>query len=339
MPKRLKEPHSKFYKRQTKHNGERWQGIVMYYDTETGKRRQTAQTFATMSEAEKWSRHTEMEFRTNPNRKPPSAETLGDYLIRWLAVKETMNIEASTFRSYREMATHSIRELGHKPLKSLTTMGIQQFYVSLSQGKRLSVRTVNYVHTVLKMALNDAVEWDLIPKNPAAKAKARLGKRKTALRIPTPEETVRLLTVTTGTRWYALWVWFSITGTRLGEALALRWIDIDWSNKKATIRQAISGDAAKRAIKTPKSERGVRTIALGSRLLTVLRAHQQTQADAREIAGDQWEDSGLVFTTLQGKMLEKRYIERVFKQALAKADLPDEIRVHDMRHYGYPCVM
>jgi hypothetical protein len=59
MPNRPKEPHSKFYKRQTKH-GERWQGIVIYYDVDTGQRRQTAETFATNREAEGWARQTEM---------------------------------------------------------------------------------------------------------------------------------------------------------------------------------------------------------------------------------------------------------------------------------------
>lgn len=41
---------------------------------------------------------------------------------------------------------------------------------------------------------------------------------------------------------------------------------------------------------------------------------------------------GLVFTTFQGKMLSKRYIDRAFKDALKRAGLPESIRVHDLRH-------
>ena len=328
MPQRAKEPHAVDPR---KLDSGRWQARVTYYDPETGKRRETSQTFATEREAKKWSREQEMAYRADPNRKPPSDETLGKYLARWLTIKEASPIERKTLDSYRQMAAHSIRELGTRPLKNLTLLDIQQFYVTLSQQNK-SARTINYVHTVLKMALEDAVEWGLLAKNPAAKAKARLGRRETALRIPTPEEMAQLLDATQATRWYPLWAWLVTTGSRLGEALALQWDDIDWVKGQVTIQRALSGDAGKRVLKTPKSARGIRTLALGPRLVAVLQNHQREQTVWRELAGDQWQEDDYVFTTRQGKVLSKRYIDRVFKQALVAANLPDDIRVHDLRH-------
>ena len=328
---RAKEPHAKDPR---KLQSGRWQARVTYYDPETGKRLETSKTFDTERAAKKWGREQEMQYREDPNRKPPSEETVGAYLNRWLTIKSTLNLADKTLTSYREMAAHSMRELGGTSLKSLTPLQIQQFYAGLAQTRHLSARTIRYVHTVLKMALNDAVEWGLMPINPANRVKVSTasGVQSRALRIPSPQEMAQLLQANQDTRWYPLWVWFVTTGSRLGEALALRWGDIDWDRRTVTIQQAISGDAAKRVIKTPKTASGSRTLALGPRLVAVLKVYAAHQQEWRGLAGGAWHETGLVFTTLQGKMLSKRYIDRAFKAALKRAGLPDSIRVHDLRH-------
>lgn len=219
-----------------------------------------------------------------------------DFLTHWLGVKGAAGLSVKTVASYREMAAHAMRDLGQKRLKALTTMDIQSFYSALVMERGLSLRTVNYVHTVLKMALNDAVDWGLLPGNPAAKARARAPRvRSQTLRVPTSEEVSRLLETARDTRWYPLWAWFIITGTRLGEALALQWVDIDWEAQMVTIRRAVSGDAGSRKVKTPKSESGYRKIALGSDLLAILREHRAAQEQLREVAGEDWQETDLVF--------------------------------------------
>lgn len=98
------------------------------------------------------------------------------------------------------------------------------------------------------------------------------------------------------------------------------------------IGQALSGEGAHRRIKTTKTAKGTRIIALGPRLMAILAAHRQTQQVLCEAAGPKWEESGLVFTTVHGKFLSEVNIDRVFKKALVRAGLPDDIRVHDLRH-------
>lgn len=87
-----------------------------------------------------------MLYRQDANRKPPRAETVGAYLERWLAIKKTLNLAEKTLSSYRQMAAHSIRELGNKTLKSLQPLQIQLFYADLDT-RQLSARTIRYVHT------------------------------------------------------------------------------------------------------------------------------------------------------------------------------------------------
>ena len=213
-----------------------------------------------------------------------------------------MTIEAETVLGYRQRADHIQRDLGTIPLKQLTPMDIQAFYAHLTEDRHLSARTVNFTHTVLKMALQDAVEWGVILRNPAAKAKAkaRPGLRTQTLRIPTPEEMAQLIRANRQTRWYPLWVWFVVTGSRLGEALALQWQDIDWEKGQVTIRRALSGDAARRILKHPKSASGIRTLQMGPKLTRILQEHARNQQDWQRLAGSQWVESGHVFTTQQG---------------------------------------
>ncbi len=329
MANRVKEPYAVEPRRLA---SGRWKGRVVRYNPDDGKRLEMNRTFDTKREAKQWAEVEAAKYREDPNRKAPSEQGLGKVMEDWLAIKRTLNLTDKTLTSYREIAAHIVRELGDTPVKNLSPLQIQQFYAHLAQSRQLSPRTIRYVHTVLKMALNDAVDWGTIPTNPAAKVKVAVGTRSKTLRIPTPEEMAELLKANQDTRWYSLWVWFVTTGSRMGEAVGLRWSDINWERQSVTIQQAVSGDAAKRVIKTPKTVSGRRTLALDHRVVAVLQEYKEQQQDWRDRAGAEWQDTGLVFTTFQGKMLSKRSVDRAFKSALAQAGLPGTIRVHDLRH-------
>lgn len=206
----------------------RWKGRVQYWDLDTGQRKETTRTFATEREAKKWNREEERRLQENPRSHVAATQTVAEVLTQWMTTVKGQ-VDPNTYRSYQQMANHSIREWAERPIQALTTLEIQQFYTRLGQTR--SSRTVNYVHTVLQMALEAAVDWDIIPKNPAAKAKAPRGTRK-PLRIPSPEEMEQLLRATQGTRWFILWAWCVVTGTRMGETLGLTWDAIDWDRQE-----------------------------------------------------------------------------------------------------------
>jgi integrase len=309
-----------------------WKGRVVVYDPDTGRRREITRTFPTKTAARQWAEREAVQYRDDPLRRRPTEETVGAYLARWLDIKGTTGLAAKTLASYRQMAQHVVNALGPRPLKAVTPFDVQQFYARLAQDLHLSVRTVRYVHTVFKMACADAVTWGLLAKNPAAQAKVRAPRASDALRVPTPQEMTQLLAATQGSRWFPLWAWLVFTGTRLGEALALQWGDIDWAQGTATVQRAISGEGAARVIKEPKTPRGRRTISLGPTLLAILREWQAHQARWRDAAGGRWEPGDWVFTTTTGRLLGQRHVVRAFKQALVRAQLPGDIRVHDLRH-------
>ncbi len=325
MPNRPKEPHAKDPR---KLDSGRWQARVTYYDPDTGKRRETSQTFATEREAKKWSREQEMAYREDPNRKPPSVQTLTEFFPEWLKTVEAQGLAAKTVRDYRQMAAHPLNAFGHKALKSITTWDIQQLYTAMAETH--SSRTVNYVHTVLNRALSDAVDWGLISVNPAAKAKAPRGQRKPVV-ILTPSEARHFLEVTQGTRWYTLWALMLHTGLRPGEAIAVRWQDIHWDTNTLHVMQAVSGDGSRKVVGPTKTERSTRPIALGPHILQLLRSRQMEQQN-EQAAGARWEDHDLVFATYEGKLLSPRNVARNFQRDRQRAGLPDTIHPHCLRH-------
>jgi integrase len=81
----------------------------------------------------------------------------------------------------------------------------------------------------------------------------------------------------------------------------------------------------------PKTERSRRTLRLPQVTLAALKAHRVRQLEERLLAGAQWQDSGLVFTSTIGTPMEPRNAFRRYQEALSRAGLP-HFRFHDLRH-------
>lgn len=324
MPRRPRNPSGFVRERKTK-AGRSWQAIVKYPDPDKpGVWQQRSASFERKAEAQAWVDATLTEHRGKPNYRPPSGETLGEYMYRWYAVMQG-RVSPNTMRSYRQMGKHAIDALGGKRLTDLGTLDLQGLCGSLLE-RGLSVRTVCYVHGVVKQALKDAEDWGLIQSNPARKVKPpRLERRE--LKIPTPEESAMLLQSTVGLRLYPLWAWLSLTGTRKGEALGLRWSDIDWNAGSATIQRTFGGQLG-----PTKTANSTRTISLAPHLLELLKRRRHDQRLERLAAGSAWKESGLVFTTRVGTPIGPRNASRDFKLALRQAGLALTYRIHDLRH-------
>ena len=327
MPNRLKEPHAVDPR---KLDSGRWQARVTYYDPDTGKRRETSQTFATEREAKKWSREQEMAYREDPNRKPPTDKTVETFLIAWLETMQPPRTRPSTLRGYRQKLGYVMNFVGTKPLRALTTQDVQQLYGRL--GSTLGAQSIVHVHRVFRQALQAAEDWDLIPKNPARKVTLPKVPRPD-LRIPTAEEATRFMEVAQTHRLRALWVWLALNGTRMGEALGVRWDDVDWDRRIVRIQQNLTGEGRNRLLGPVKSRDGFRVIELSDFMTTALKKHRIDQQQEQRIAGDQWQDSGLIFVSRNGTWLDPRNVHRDFKKMLVKAGLSAKIRPHDMRHF------
>ena len=265
--------------------------------------------------------------------------TLAQYVEHWLASLRHAGLEPSTIRSYADnLCKHVVPILGHRPLAKLGAMEIQQLYGKLLDGsltgKALAPKTVNMVHCALHRALKDAVNWDLIARNPTERAKApRPTKQK--IKVWTGAETSRFLALADQDDYAALWRLALHTGMRRGELLGLKWdyVDLDRGIIKVqeNRKRGDKGAFYDGKMKTPSSRR---SFPLSDEVIGVLRRHRTQQLEQRLAAGPAYAtqaDGGYVFAQPDGKPLHPNTVRQQYKRLIAAAGVPDK-RVHDMRH-------
>ena len=261
---------------------------------------------------------------------PPDKTTVADYLRgQWLPAVQA-RLRPGTWVEYRRKAeTHLIPTIGQVPLQQLTTAMLNALYQQLLDY-RVGVRTVQYVHATIRKALNDAVRWGLLVRNPALHAAAPRPRR-AELATWTAGELRWFLACVRDDRLYAAWQLAALTGMRRGEVLGLRWSDLDLDAGWLSVRQTLVVVDNQPRISEPKTARGRRRIALDPETVAALRTHHAAQAAERLAAGPAWANSGLVFTRRDGAPLHPEYVRRQFDRHISRAGLP-RIRFHDLRH-------
>jgi integrase len=122
-----------------------------------------------------------------------------------------------------------------------------------------------------------------------------------------------------------------VTGMRRGEAVGLRWSDIDLLDRSAVVVQQITEVRGRSIVSTPKTKRSARVLALDDDIVQALRRHREAQLVERRTWGSDVSPDDLVFAREDGRPLRPEYATRHF-QALARAAGLPEIRLHDLRH-------
>lgn len=271
---------------------------------------------------------------------PKTRQTLAEYAGEWLAAIDP-TVRPATHHSYaRNLRLHVLPYLGSAPLAALDAGMLNGLYARLlASGRKdheqggLSPRTVRYVHTITHRALKDAVKWGRLARNPADAADPP---RATSSGRPdsstwSPEELRAFLDAAADDRLYAAWLLLATTGMRRGEALGLRWRDLDVDGARATIRQTVIAVGHVVQFGTPKTAKGRRTVTLDARTVSALREHRKRQAAERLQLGSGWRDLDLVFARVDGTPLHPDRFSRTFRERVGQLGLP-VIRLHDLRH-------
>jgi integrase len=155
--------------------------------------------------------------------------------------------------------------------------------------------------------------------------------RPSAVMVWTPEQTSIFLDRSKSHRLYALFHLIAYRGLRRGEGCGLRWPDLNLNDGAAHIRWQITKITGGTAQGVPKSDAGDRQVQLDNDTKTVLRAHKARQNAERLAAGQDWADTGFVFTTETGQPLDPAEVSDQFLRMAMEAGLPP-IRLHDLRH-------
>lgn len=267
----------------------------------------------------------------------PSKVTLGEYLEDWLS-SVSRSLKPTTWEGYAHAArVWIIPRIGGSRLTAVTPELLENLYATLEIDGRqdgaggLGSRAVRLAHQVLHLALAQAARRQRIPANPADAGLHLPRQTRKPFRTWTEVEARRFLESVADDRLAALWILVVATGMRRGEAIGLRWADVDLDAGRLSVVQHVvvaQNRPLVQEIKTPASRR---SIVLYPNVVVALRRHAVGQKEERLAVGPAWEDSGLVFTTLAGGVLHPRNVLRAFDRLVARAGVP-HITIHDLRH-------
>jgi integrase len=235
---------------------------------------------------------------------------------------------AETLRGEFDAADHITKDT----LASLLRRAVGRDADAKAPG--LDPRTVSYVHTILHRAFKDAVRWGRLARNPADAADPPRGRHKTDGVHAWDAETLRAFLDSSraeSDRLYALWVILATTGMRRGEALGVRWADVDLDAGRARVIRTITQTRSDVVIGEPKTSRGRRAIALDDATVGVLREHRRRMLEERLLVGPDFDDHGLVFHLPDGQCLRPDAVSGAFLRRVNRYRLP-RLTLQGLRH-------
>jgi integrase len=145
--------------------------------------------------------------------------------------------ESTWLRHEINVRVHLKPALGRARLDKLNPLEIQSFY-RRKPGEAQSAASVLKMHSTLSKPLKQAVRWRLIPLN-ACVAVMPPRPMKPEIRPLDARQMKALLKAAEDTDLYALWALMATTGVRVGEALGLRWDDLDLYARTLRINRTV----------------------------------------------------------------------------------------------------
>jgi len=234
-----------------------------------------------------------------------------------------------TYEDYADTVKRHIEPyIGKIALDKLTPQDVQRMIVTVT--KNVSPQMGYRCRRTLRTALTRAMKWGYVARNVASLTDAPkvVQREMTAL---TPDEAKQLLKAVRGDRLEALYTVALALGLRQGEALGLRWQDIDVDARSLTVRYQLQRVDGKPALVEPKTPKSRRTLVLPGVAVDALRRHRVRQLEERLWAGSRWQEGGFVFTSSIGTPIDRATIQKQFRTLVTKAELPP-MRFHDLRH-------
>lgn len=284
--------------------------------------------------------------------------TVESWLTHWLENIVSGHVKPNTLAGYRVAVNyHLIPGLGQHKLDALQPEHLESFYRTMRSqrtklGPETSPATVHQAHRTIRAALNEAMRRGHITRNPAQFARAP---RVEPLDVEpfTVEEIRKIFIAASHHRNGTRWALALALGLRQGEALGLRWEDIDFGRGVLSVRRSrtrpryahgCGGTCDKKYAgycpervqtnedsDTTKSRAGRRLIGLPPQLVALLEGHRDAQLVEQARAANLWEDGGWVFTNEIGEPINPRSDWSHWKALLAEAGIRDS-RLHDARH-------
>lgn len=305
----------------------RYLARLMRVDAQTGKRIGESVTTATRAEAETaLARLVQAKFEGST--VDPSHLTVAELLERWLAEYATPRVKPTTLDSYRDSIRLHIANtpLGRKRAQAVRVADISQFAAQLAASPHR--RAAEMALLRLKQAFKWGASVELLRRDVTAGVTLPPAMTEPDERYALSHREARaLLAAAKDDSFWPIWRVYLATGLRRGEALGLRWQDLDLDRGLLSVRQQVvlAGRPKRPTIQSPKSKSALRTIELDDDTIAALEAHRE------RIVTSGGKAQGLVFCTRHGGPLNPMNLHRSFAAICERANISG-INIHSLRH-------
>ena len=315
-----------------------WQGrYTEGFDPGTGKQIQRSITGKTQKEVAQKLKQVTLDI-DNGVYHAPCKLTLAQWLEIW-SKTYLGGVKPRTAHIYKsDIRLHILPALGAVRLEALNAPMIQAFYNALGEPSEqnpegLSAKTVKNVHGVLHKALQQAVLIGYLRYNPAdACILPRIERKK--IKPFDDAQITAFLTAIQGNRFETLFILTLFTGMREGEVLGLTWDCVDLERGVIVVNKQLQKERRGKGeyhLVTTKNGKS-RQITAAPFVVDLLKKQRRLQESQKRLAGEAWENSGLVFTNEMGHHLSAQTVYLHFKKLAGQAGFPSA-RFHDLRHF------
>ena len=248
----------------------------------------------------------------------------------WIANIKGDSIRPNTIRNYKERFEHNIKGcIGNMLLSDVKQMHCQNVLNQMKDDYKTS--TIYQTRIALYCMFSDAVENDVILKNPVTKAvKYNIGKEPKKVRALTIEEQKKFLEVAKGTSNYNQFAFLLQTGLRTGELIGLQWSDIDFKKKVIHIQRSMEYrySVGEWRIGEPKSKSGYRDVPLTEEAIAILK-NQREKLKSIKVINMEFKD--FVFLSRKGEPTKNSAYDTTLFKLCDKAGI-DRFSMHVLRH-------
>lgn len=326
-------------KKYTTKNGETRYLFQTYLgiDPATGKeRRTTRRGFKTMKEAKQAERNLLLDVEENglPSNQSDGFQdpTFEELASLWLENYRT-TVKASTFGLTENKLKQLIKDhFEGMKIKKISVPYCQKVVIALSEKYVLYTHYLSVIERIFKYA----VLIDIVPANPFDKVirpKSKpVSKRDNYLSKEELNDFLELARNASLAYFWPLVHLLSYTGLREGEALALKWSDIDLENKRISIAKTVARIHGKQIIQSPKTKTSIRTVLIDNMTLSILKKWKKDQIKIYFKNGKHFEgDDNFVFTNESADWVQTQNFTRYFKRFIQDHGLK-AITPHGLRH-------
>ena len=266
----------------------------------------------------------------------PSKSTVAEFVDRWERDWATANVGPKTLERYRQLLRLYVKpHIGAVRIQKLRAVHLNELYSALlrsggQDGAALSARSVGHVHRVLHRALGHAATWGVISQNVASLVAPP----------PVPDEEIKILTEEQigailrhleGRTLRPIVSFLLGTGARRGEALAIRWGDVNFQKNVVRIERSLEQTKGSIRVKSPKTKNGRRSVTISPWLAAELRSHRARQDGRRLALGmGRAPDDCPVFSQWNGGFRSPSRLSQDF--AAAMDALKIDCTLHGLRH-------